>query len=104
MDSTSREMIGQFEDSLINTIRKALVDESAEVRQAASLSFENLHNTIGHRALDGVLPEVFKKLVRWKKFFFSNGEDQCDFGVLQSSYCNCPNLEMKKFGEIKFNQ
>lgn len=63
MDSTSREMIAQFEDSLINTIRKALVDESPEVRHAASLSFENLHNTIGHRALDGVLPEVFKKLV-----------------------------------------
>ena len=64
MGSISREMIGQFEDSLINTIRKALVDESPEVRHAALLSFENLHNTIGHRALDGLLPEVFKKLLK----------------------------------------
>ena len=63
MDSTSREMIAQFEDSLISTVRRALVDELDEVRHAASLTFENLHNTIGHRALDGVLPDVFHKLV-----------------------------------------
>lgn len=63
MDSTSREMISQFEDSLISTVRRALVDELADVRHAASLTFENLHSTIGHRALDGVLPNVFEKLV-----------------------------------------
>lgn len=62
MDSTSREMISQFEDSLISTVRRALVDELADVRHAASLTFENLHSTIGHRALDGVLPNVFEKL------------------------------------------
>jgi len=64
MNSTSRDMIAQFEDSLINTVRAALVDPLAQVRLAASETFENLHNAIGHRALDGVLPDVFKKLVR----------------------------------------
>lgn len=63
MNSASRDMISQFEDSLINTVRCALVDPLAEVRLAASQTFENLHNTIGHRALDGVLPDVFQKLV-----------------------------------------
>ena len=63
MDSTSREMIMQFEDSLISTVRRALVDELPEVRHSASLTFENLHNTIGHKALDGILPDVFLKLV-----------------------------------------
>ena len=63
MNSTSRDMISQFEGSLISTVRKALVDPLAEVRLAASSTFETLHNSIGHRALDGVLPVVFQKLV-----------------------------------------
>lgn len=71
MNSASRDMIAQFEDSLINTVRLALVDPLAEVRLAASQTFENLHNTIGHRALDGVLPDVFQKLVSLLKYFFS---------------------------------
>lgn len=71
MNSASRDMISQFEDSLINTVRLALVDPLAEVRLAASQTFENLHNTIGHRALDGVLPDVFQKLVSLLKYFFS---------------------------------
>lgn len=62
MDSTSRDMIAQFEDSLIITVRKSLVDELPAVREAAAATFENLHNTIGHRALDGVLPCVFEEL------------------------------------------
>ena len=63
ISSTSRDMIAQFEDSLITTVRKSLVDELAQVREAAASTFENLHNTIGHRALDGVLPNVFQQLV-----------------------------------------
>ena len=63
MDSCSREMVSQFEDSLVSTVQKALLDPLSEVRCAASLTFENLHNTIGHKALDGVLPHVFEKLV-----------------------------------------
>ncbi|XP_047142571.2 stalled ribosome sensor GCN1 isoform X1 [Hydra vulgaris] len=62
MDSCSREMVGQFEESLISTVQKALLDPLPEVRSAASLTFENLHNTIGHKALEGVLPHVFEKL------------------------------------------
>lgn len=58
-------MISQFEDSLITTVRKALIDVLPDVRHAAALTFENLHNTIGHRALDGVLPNVFEQLVRF---------------------------------------
>ena len=70
MNSTSRDMIASFEDSLINTVRDALVDPLADVRLAASSTFENLHNSIGHRALDGVLPAVFQKLVSVISFIF----------------------------------
>ena len=55
----------QFEDSIIQTVRRALTDELPEVREAASVTFENLHNAIGHKALEGVLLEVFEKLVRY---------------------------------------
>ena len=53
-----------FADSLIPTVRKALCDPLPEVREAAAKTFDNLHTNIGARALDDILPDLLKKLVR----------------------------------------
>ncbi len=52
-----------FADSLIPTVRKALCDPLPEVREAAAKTFDNLHQNIGTRALDDILPDLLSKLV-----------------------------------------
>jgi len=58
----SRDAISSFTDSLVPAIRKALCDELDDVREAAATTFENLHDTIGITAIEGVLPPMLKKL------------------------------------------
>lgn len=53
-----------FSESLVPTVRKALCDPLEEVREAAAKTFEQLHATIGHQALDDILPNLLKQLVR----------------------------------------
>lgn len=53
-----------FSESLVPTVRKALCDPLEEVREAAAKTFEQLHATIGHQALDDILPTLLKQLVR----------------------------------------
>ena len=53
----------QYVDSLVPTVRRALIDPLPEVREAASRTFDNLHNTIGTKALDDILPDLLKKMV-----------------------------------------
>lgn len=53
-----------FSESLVPTVRKALCDPLEEVREAAAKTFEQLHATIGHQALDDILPMLLKQLVR----------------------------------------
>ena len=62
MMSTSREMVLTFVDSLVPTVRKALCDPLAEVRQAAAKTFDSLHSTVGGRALDDILPFMLDSL------------------------------------------
>ena len=62
MISTSKDMVLSFVDSLVPTVRKALCDEASEVRQAAAKTFDSLHNTVGSRALDDILPEMLAQL------------------------------------------
>ena len=52
-----------FADSLIPTVRRALVDPLPEVREAAARTFDNLHANISQRALDEILPDLLQKLV-----------------------------------------
>jgi len=51
-----------YADSLIPTIKSALVDELPEVREAAASTFDSLHTCIGQRALDDILPDLLGKL------------------------------------------
>ena len=50
-------------DSLVPTVRRALIDPLPEVRVAAARTFDQLHNTIGSKALDDILPDLLKKMV-----------------------------------------
>ena len=52
-----------FSESLVPTARKALCDPLEEVREAAAKTFEQLHSTIGHQALEDILPFLLKQLV-----------------------------------------
>lgn len=54
MASTSRDNILAFSDSLVPTVRKALMDPLPEVRATAARTFDNLHNMIGSKALEEV--------------------------------------------------
>ena len=62
MNSTSRDMIMSFIDSLVPTVQKALCDENADVRQAAARTFDSFHNMVGSKALDDILPALLEKL------------------------------------------
>ncbi|XP_060926868.1 stalled ribosome sensor GCN1 [Limanda limanda] len=62
MKSTSRDAVLVFSESLVPTVRKALCDPLEEVREAAAKTFEQLHATIGHQALDDILPSLLRQL------------------------------------------
>lgn len=50
------------------TVRRALIDPLPEVRVAAARTFDQLHNTIGTKALDDILPDLLKKMVIFLSF------------------------------------
>nr|XP_033809981.1 eIF-2-alpha kinase activator GCN1 isoform X2 [Geotrypetes seraphini] len=62
MKSTGRDAVLFFSDSLVPTVRKALCDPLEEVREAAAKTFEQLHTTIGHQALEDILPFLLEQL------------------------------------------
>uniref|UniRef100_A0A8V5HHI1 Uncharacterized protein n=1 Tax=Melopsittacus undulatus TaxID=13146 RepID=A0A8V5HHI1_MELUD len=72
MKSTSRDAVLLFSESLVPTVRKALCDPLEEVREAAAKTFEQLHSTIGHQALEDILPFLLKQL---------DNEETSDFAV-----------------------
>lgn len=73
MMSTSKDMVMSFVDSLVPTVRRALVDDLPEVRQAAAKTFDSLYNTVGARALEDILPHLLAHL----------GEDEALDGLRQ---------------------
>ena len=56
-------------DSLVPTVRRALIDPLPEVRVAAAKTFDQLHNTIGTKALDDILPDLLQKMVTFFSLF-----------------------------------
>lgn len=54
MASTSKDNILAFSDSLVPTVRRALMDPLPEVRNTGARTFDNLHNMIGAKALEEV--------------------------------------------------
>lgn len=62
MASTQRDHVIVYAESLIPTVRRALIDPLPEVRQAAANTFDSLHSNIGARALDEILPNLLNHL------------------------------------------
>ncbi len=67
MANTSRDNIIAFSDSLVPTVRKALLDQLPEVRQCAARTFDNLQNNIGVKALDEVALYLFEEMKKNEK-------------------------------------
>ena len=87
MASTSKEHVTVFADSLIPTVRKALTDPLPDVREAAACTFDNLHQNIGARALDEILPRLLLDLVSFigyflVNFFLRNNTCYSDFRII----------------------
>ncbi|XP_064653044.1 stalled ribosome sensor GCN1-like [Lineus longissimus] len=62
MSSTSKDHVMVYAESLIPTVRKALMDPLPEVREAAAKTFDQLHSNIGQWALDDILPHLLNQL------------------------------------------
>ena len=62
MTACSRDYIIAFSSTIIPTVRRALLDPLADVRQSAAKTFENLHSSIGSQALDEILPYLLNAM------------------------------------------
>ncbi|KAG9284337.1 hypothetical protein G9A89_007492, partial [Geosiphon pyriformis] len=62
MSTASRLHIIEYVDSLVPAVRRALVDESGEVREAAAQAFDTLHQHVGPKAIDEILPSLLNSL------------------------------------------
>ncbi|XP_071479229.1 stalled ribosome sensor GCN1-like [Diadema antillarum] len=62
ISSTSKEQVLTYCGSLVLTVKRALCDPLIEVREAAARTFDSLHNTIGHKSLEDILPDLLGKL------------------------------------------
>lgn len=62
MTTAGKVQILDFADEIIPVIRKALGDSSEEVREAAAQAFDTLHQNVGSRAIDEILPALLNQL------------------------------------------
>ncbi|OAD81494.1 hypothetical protein PHYBLDRAFT_129715 [Phycomyces blakesleeanus NRRL 1555(-)] len=62
MAAAGKVQVLDFAERIIPTIRKALCDPSAEVREAAAQAFDTLHQNVGARAIDDILPSLLNQL------------------------------------------
>ncbi|XP_063969205.1 stalled ribosome sensor GCN1-like [Lytechinus pictus] len=71
ISSTSREQVLTYVESLVTTVKRALCDPLLQVREAAARTFDSLHSSIGHKALEEILPELLSKLTDEEKREFA---------------------------------
>ncbi|CAH8486790.1 unnamed protein product [Dicrocoelium dendriticum] len=57
-----REQLTNYTDVLLVPVRRALCDELPEVRRSGARAFELLHNILGLRSLEGILPDLMSLL------------------------------------------
>ncbi|KAF1967533.1 ARM repeat-containing protein [Bimuria novae-zelandiae CBS 107.79] len=60
--AASQEQLEDYEKTLIQVVRSALVDPSGEVREAAAEAFDALQEIFGKKAIDQVLPHLLSLL------------------------------------------
>ncbi|CAG8500654.1 3053_t:CDS:10 [Acaulospora colombiana] len=62
MGTAGKIQVIDYVDSIIPAVRKALVDESGEVREAAAQAFDTLQQHVGDKAIDEILPTLLNSL------------------------------------------
>ncbi|KAF7728036.1 translational activator of GCN4 [Apophysomyces ossiformis] len=62
MATAGKVQVTDFAGQIIPVVRKALCDPSTEVREAAAQAFDTLHQNVGARAIDDILPSLLNQL------------------------------------------
>ncbi|KAJ3153392.1 translational activator of GCN4 [Geranomyces michiganensis] len=62
MASAGKTQVIEFVEESVALIRKALVDEAPDVREAAAQAFDMLHQHMGRQAIDEILPSLLNML------------------------------------------
>ncbi|KAI8816085.1 armadillo-type protein [Fimicolochytrium jonesii] len=62
MATASKTQVEEFVQDSVKLVRKALVDEDSDVREAAAQTFDMLHQHMGRHAIDEVLPTLLNML------------------------------------------
>eukprot|EP00051_Salpingoeca_urceolata_P017234 m.233245 g.233245 ORF g.233245 m.233245 type:complete len:2622 (-) comp18897_c0_seq2:220-8085(-) len=62
MNSVGREQLLDYVDSLIPAVRTALCDRLPQVREAAATTFRTLHDVVGTRAIEEIIPSLLESL------------------------------------------
>jgi len=62
MATAGKVHVSDYVDSIIPAVRKALLDESPDVREAAAQAFDTLHQSVGPKAIDEILPSLLANL------------------------------------------
>ncbi|KAG0338181.1 translational activator of GCN4 [Podila horticola] len=62
MATAGKVHVTDYVDSIIPAVRKALLDESPDVREAAAQAFDTLHQCVGPKAIDEILPSLLANL------------------------------------------
>ncbi|KAJ3090385.1 translational activator of GCN4 [Quaeritorhiza haematococci] len=62
MGTASKQQTQDFVFEIIPSVRRALVDSEEEVREAAAQAFDMLHQHLGPKAIDEVLPSLLNEL------------------------------------------
>ncbi|KAI9312237.1 armadillo-type protein [Dichotomocladium elegans] len=62
MTAAGKVQVLDFANQIIPAIRKALCDPSPDVREAAAQAFDTLHQNVGPRAIDEILPGLLNQL------------------------------------------
>ncbi|CAB4435640.1 unnamed protein product [Rhizophagus irregularis] len=62
MSTAGKFQVIDYVDSIIPAVRKALVDESSDVREAAAQAFDTLQQNVGDKAIDEILPKLLNSL------------------------------------------
>ncbi|KAG7664813.1 GCN1 [[Candida] subhashii] len=60
--STQSEGLSKFQDTFIDIIKKALIDNDSEVRESAAQAFEALQSELGKVVIDQILPDLLNRL------------------------------------------
>ncbi|CCF57283.1 hypothetical protein KAFR_0C02900 [Kazachstania africana CBS 2517] len=62
IESASQDSLAEFQNIIVNIIRKTLVDSDETVRQAAALSFDSYQSIVGKTAVDEIIPYLLHML------------------------------------------